>query len=200
MGVGDWMKKLLCAPDPPALVLLKSTSWTCANCDAAHQGMFDLGSNSPDFWITVGTDEQCEPNSAIRLDGNFLSSDFCVIEGQYFFIRAVLPIPVIGMTEHFGFGAWSTLSRDNFENYLTGFDDGHYSDPGPWFGWLANRLADYVDDDPVPLSVELQPDTQRPKLYVDDPDHPLAIAQQEGITAERLLEIYRFHGHGPMAG
>ncbi len=52
------------------------------------------------------------------MDGDFLSEDFCVLDGEHFINRCVLPIPVIGLNEHFGFGCRSTLSRANFDNYI----------------------------------------------------------------------------------
>jgi hypothetical protein len=40
-------------------------------------------------------------------------------------------------------------------------------------------------------------DRQRPTLTFDDPHHPLAVAQREGITADGVLEIYAAYGHAP---
>jgi hypothetical protein len=30
--------------------------------------------------------------------------------------------------------------RENFDRYVDGFDDGKYSDMGPWWGWFGNSL------------------------------------------------------------
>jgi hypothetical protein len=154
----------------------------------------DLAAFAPDPW--PGSEER-EPNSAIRLEGDFLSEDFCVMGGRYFFVRSVLEIPVDGVAEKFGFGCWSTLSRENFEKYLAAFDDGDFSDWGPWGGWLSNRLADYIGTDPEAVWVYPQRDRQRPTLLVQNPGHPLAIDQQHGITPERMLEILAHYGHAP---
>ena len=151
---------------------------------------------APDPWFGG---EQQEPNAAVRLSGNFLSEDFCVMEGRHFFVRAVLDIPVHGFAEKFGFGCWSTLSRDNFEKYLDGFDDGGYADLGPWSGWLCNRLADYVADQPEAVWVHPQLDRQRPTLRIMNREHRLAIDQDEGISPERLLAILAAYGHAPDA-
>jgi len=96
--------------------------------------LIDLAAFAPDPWQGG---EVREENSAIHLDGDFLSEDFCVMDGRYFFVRAVLEIPVQGFTQPFGFGCWSTLSRENFEKYIGGFDDGDFADQGPWTGWLS---------------------------------------------------------------
>ena len=119
------------------------------------------------------------------------------MDGKYFMIRCVLPIPVWGVEEQFGFGCWSTLSRENFEKYLDGFDNGEVDDE-LWSGWLCNRLENLTPgDDPPAVWVQRRTDRQRPHLWVQDDDCPLAIAQDDGISAKRMLEIFRFYGHDP---
>jgi len=155
----------------------------------------DIAAQSPDPW---SYDRTYEPNSALRLDGNFLSEDFCVLDGKYFFVRAVLEIPVHGLDNEWGFGCWSTLSQTNFEKYADGFDDGMFEDDGPWFGWLTNQLKFYFEDpDPIAVDVVPQLGRQRLRLFVQQEDHPLAIAQRDGISAEAMLTLLRACGHGP---
>ena len=154
--------------------------------------MFDLVAFAPDFWEGP---EDYEPNSSLRMEGDFLSEDFCVLRGEHYFVRCVFDIPVHGMEEKFGFGLWSTLSRRNFDLYVDGFDDGRYEDLGPWTGWFSNRIATFEDALNQPCWVHPQLDRQRPVISLEDDDHPLAIAQREGISAERVLEIYAKYGH-----
>lgn len=154
--------------------------------------MFDLVAFAPDFWEGP---EDYEPNSSLRMEGDFLSEDFCVLRGEHYFVRCVFDIPVHGMEEKFGFGLWSTLSRWNFDLYVDGFDDGRYEDLGPWTGWFSNRIATFEDTLNQACWVHPQLDRQRPVISLEDDDHPLAIAQREGISAERVLEIYAKYGH-----
>ena len=167
--------------------------WTCSSCGETHQGLFDLAAFAPDPWPG---EEIYQPNSALDLAGDFLSEDFCVLAGEHFMVRCVLEIPVDGFAEKFGFGCWSTLSRTNFDKYIDAFDHGKFEDWGPWNGWLMNRFAGYIGDEPELVDVIPQPNRQRPTLVIRDMDHPLAIAQAEGISAERMLEIYEHYGHG----
>ncbi|XUU60901.1 DUF2199 domain-containing protein [Erythrobacter sp. HA6-11] len=178
-----------------AAARLEEGTWRCASCDEDHGWPFDLAADCPDVWPH---EVQYEHNSALRLDGDFLSEDFCVLEGKYFMVRAVLPIPVIGLQGDFAFGCWSTLSRANFDKYIDGFDSGEYADMGPWDGWLMNRLASF-NEEPDPLLLEVRPslDRMRPKLWVVDEDHPLGIAQRSGITPDRMLEVFARYGHAP---
>jgi len=179
-----------------ALELLHSKTWTCANCGLAHEGMFDLASFAPDHWEG---EEVYQPNSALRLDGDFLSEDFCVLRGEHFFVRCVFDIPVHGLAEKFGLGVWSTLSRTNFEKYVDGFDDGRYADMGPWTGWFSNSVKPFAFSVNEPCWVYPQLGRQRPTITLDNGEHELAVAQYDGISPERLLEIYAANGHGPMA-
>lgn len=192
----SWIPKILKGGrKQTALEILTGAQWRCAQCEADHEGMFALAAFAPDQWRGA---EDYQHNGAIDLDGDFLSEDFCVLNGEYFMVRAVLEIPVQGMSERFSFGTWSTLSRANFDKYLAGFDDGAYPDMGPWPGWLCNSLADYTATDPLALWVCPQPDRQRPSLFVQDDDHPLAIAQDNAISPERVLELYNHYGHRPV--
>lgn len=177
-----------------ALERLRAREWHCASCGDAHQGMFDLAAWSPAFWQGP---ENHEPNSALRTDGDFLSEDFCVIGGENFFVRGVLLIPVDGLDEPFGFGVWSTLSRKNFDIYVDGFDDSEYSDWGPWTSWFSSALPDFGETLSQQAWIEPRPDRQRPLVWLHDDDHPLSIAQRDGISPERVLEIYAAYGHAP---
>lgn len=73
MSGGGLFGKLFAGQKPSALQLLQSAHWKCASCDVEHEGMFDIGALAPDHWCDA---EQLEPNSALRLDGDFLSEDF----------------------------------------------------------------------------------------------------------------------------
>jgi hypothetical protein len=179
---------------PSAIAQLQSGRWMCNNCDVEHGWPFDLVAHTPDPWPHG---EDYEHNSALRMEGDFLSEDFCVLDSKYFMIRCVLTIPVQGVEGDFGFGCWSTLSRENFDKYVETFDGGEYSDMGLWSGWLVNRLESFtLGTDTVGLWVQPRSNRQRPLLWVQHDDHPLAVAQENGITAERMLEILRFYGHG----
>lgn len=120
-----------------------------------------------------------------------------MIGGEHYFVRCVFRIPVHGLESAFGFGIWSSLSRRNFDSYVEGFDDGDFPDRGPWSSWLSNRLAAFPDTLAQLCWMHPQQERQRPRLSLDDPAHPLAIAQRDGITAERVLEIYAAYGHAP---
>ena len=57
------------------------------------------------------------------------------------------------------------------------------------------HLADYIGFDPLAVRVDPRPNRQRPLLWVMDDNHPLATAQDQGVSLERMLEILAFYGH-----
>lgn len=178
-----------------SLDYLTGTPWLCVACGVEHRDRFSLACFAPDQWEGA---EDYAPNSALVLDGDFLSEDFCVLRGEHTFVRCSLEIPIHGVAEKFSFGVWSTLAADKFDLYLDAFDTGVYEDMGPWFGWLSNDLAPFGSTLNIKCRVHPQLGRLRPVISVSDPAHPLAIAQDEGITPERAMELYAFYGHVPV--
>ncbi len=182
---------------PTPVQRLERGRWHCRQCDTAHGWPFVLGAGAPDLWPHG---QAHAPNSALRLDGDFLSKDFCVLAGRYFMVRAVLAIPVIGLADPFHFACWTTLSRTHFEEYVAAFVSGSHEEEGLWSGWLCNRLLGYGEGSELP-AVWVQPRAsiprQRPLLWLQDGSHPLGLAQDSGISAERVLEILAAYGHAP---
>jgi hypothetical protein len=168
---------------------LSDFEFVCHTCGEAHTGLMDLGADAPDAYLA---------SSANAQEAEFLKNDdLCVWNDEHFFVRCVLPIPVQGLDDFFGFGAWSSLSRDNFALYREHWDHPARDGLGPWFGWLSNAFRPYADSLNLPCNVHPQDDGQRPFLELHDGDHPLIRDQREGITIERLMEIYAANGHGP---
>jgi hypothetical protein len=155
----------------------------------------DLAADHPDPWPHGA---EYEPNAALRMDGDFLSEDFCVLDGEHFMVRSILEFPIQGLDQSWSFGCWTSLSKENFDKYVESFDIGLLDDEGPWFGWLCNGLKGlYTDDPSIPLDVYPQPGRQRPRLIALDDDNPIARAQREGLSGDDLLAILRANGHGP---
>jgi Uncharacterized protein conserved in bacteria (DUF2199) len=68
--------------------------------------------------------------------------------------------------------------------------------PGrPWFDWFSNRLKGYPDTLSLKCRAIPRDGRARPCIELEPTSHPLAFEQREGITFERLLEIYTLNGH-----
>ena len=191
-------------PGPPhaqsesAIWDMLKQDWTCANGHQLSGKPMDLCADAPDPWTG---ERRAEPNSALRFDEDCLTDDFCVLKEASqtnFIIRAVMEFPIAGTQEIWGFGCWTTLSEENFDKYVDGFNAGVYPEEAPWFGWLCNRLMPiFTDSYPLALAVCPRQDRQRPKLLVRDEEDPLGVYQKDGLPPSVLLEILQNYGFGP---
>jgi hypothetical protein len=152
----------------------------CPTCDDWHEGWPDVGYREPYYIAGISASE--------REKRVFLTSDLCVLDSEFFFVRCLLFLKVRGTGENFAWGVWSSLSKDNFLRYQKSYDD-DMSDWEPMFGYLSNQLSHYPDT--LGLKLSVQPGTQgvRPSVQLEPTDHPLAIDQRDGMTLEKLLEI-----------
>jgi len=131
------------------------------------------------------------------MNGNFLSEDFCIIEGENFIVRAVLQFYVEGLDKEFGFGVWSSLSEENFNAYLENFDTG-LDEAGPeWSSWFCSDLTYFGKTVGEKAWVIPQPNRQRPMIQFMDKTSVLDRAHHVGLAASALIEIFEYYGHSP---
>ena len=179
--------------DDPRWRRLLDQPRSCPSCGGTHLGIFDIAYSGPFVWDGP---EEYSPNSAVTTSTHFLSDDFCVTRDEHFFVRCVLELPIRGAGgERFGFGVWSSLARHSFKLYVESFDDQARGELGPWFGWFSNRLNGYENTLHLKCMVHPRAERQRPLIEIEPTDHLLSREQREGITLDRLLELYAAHGH-----
>jgi hypothetical protein len=179
--------------DDPRWIFLQQEQWTCKSCEQIHTGLPDLAFRNPSGQVFDAL--EIRENSAITEPGNILTEVLCRYD-DYYYVRALLGIPILGAGGRFAFGVWSTLSADNFANYLSGFDSDQFSDEGPWFSWLGNRLPqDPPGTQGVECSLRPQPNGQRPEVLIEDAGHPLFRLQLDGATLDQILDILAQCGH-----
>jgi hypothetical protein len=153
-------------------------NYLCACCGKTHKGLPDIGSSAPWAMYTIPEEER-----ATRV---FLTNDTCVINDQEFFIRGVLEVPVHEQEEALGFGVWVSLSEEHFLCYQENFDTDKI---GPFFGWLCTEIRAFTPTLVLKSRVHFQGNGLRPIIELEPTDHPLAVAQREGISLERAWEI-----------
>jgi hypothetical protein len=173
---------------------LQDRSWTCGSCGQTHTGIFDIAFDKPAVWPNA---EEGISNSDLAPGlTHFLSDDFCILENEHYFIRCVLELPILRTNGgFFGFGVWSSLSKKNFVVYSENFNMDDRGALGPWFGWFSNRVPGYPDTLNLKCRVHPRDDRLRPFIELEPTDHPLACDQRNGITIDRLIEIYAACGH-----
>jgi hypothetical protein len=172
---------------------LHDRSWVCPCCGETHAGLFDLACDHPAPWPEG---QARSPNSIVSTSNHFLSEDFCVLNGESHFARCVLELPILGSNgARFGYGVWSSLAKKNFDIYVENFDNAERGELGPWFGWFSNQLVGYRNTVGLKCKVHPRRGRQRPWIELERTDHPLALEQRNGITFDRVLEIYTINGH-----
>lgn len=164
----------------------------CASCDELHDlSDMHIGYERPDAWYAVRPDEREE-----RWE---IGSDFAALDGERFFIRGLLPIPVHGEAHAYAWGVWAAVDEAHFRRYDARYDDPDRFLEPPFSGRIANQLPGYPQTLGVPVTIRPGTGNDRPSFMVDDAAHPLAAEQRGGVYVERVLEMVSpiLHGDGP---
>jgi hypothetical protein len=172
---------------------LTERKWVCSGCGLRHAGLFDLVVDRP---AACPRDVVAISNADLHPAATILSEDFCIVDASHYFTSCLLQLPLLGSGgQRFGFGVWASLSRENFVLYSDTFNTGTQGDLGPWFGYLSNHLAGYPETFALKTSVRPNHGRNRPFIELEPTDHPLAVEQRDGITFDRMMDIYRVNGH-----
>ena len=157
------------------------TGYRCRSCGEWHDELpLAFHVEAPAAW---------SPDLAADED-SWLEAELCVVEGEHFFIRGLIRIPVVDAERDFEWGVWTSLSRDNFARTLEIWDREGREGEEPMFGWLMADLPTY---EPPTLNLKTMVHTRplglRPLVVLEPTDHPLAVEQREGITLARVQAI-----------
>ena len=68
-----------------------------------------------------------------RADRCELTSDICIVDDEFFFVRGLIAIPVEGADEPFTWGVWVSLSRASFDEYMASFESPDRANLGALF-------------------------------------------------------------------
>jgi len=157
-------------------------AFRCRSCGKVHEGIPAFGWDYPDHYLDVPEAE--------RQRRCYLTSDTCVIDDAFFFVRGCLEVPVSGESEALSWGVWTSLSEKNFLHFQELSGVARRSDHGPFFGWLSTDIHIYPGTLNLKTMVHLRDDGIRPYVELEPTDHALAIEQRQGITLDRVAEIY----------
>src|SRR5687767_3097452 len=107
-------------------------TFRCRTCSELHEGIPAFGWDWPVQYLDVPPSE--------RERRCVLTSDTCVIDGEYFFVRGCIEVPVVGYPELLSWGVWTSLSEKNFRHFEELFEDENRPKHGPLFGWLSSHI------------------------------------------------------------
>jgi len=173
---------------------LAAMRWKCADCEEEHHGpCLDIGYSEPHYW---GEKEKKQANKsgafarlARRRPKTFLTSDYCTIENNGYFVRGVIELPILGSDECFRWGVWGSLKQENFDKIMALEDDPKIVNLPPMFSWLSNELPEYGQTLNLKMYARYRDVTERPCFELEPCDHPLAQEYHQGITPERVRDI-----------
>ena len=177
--------------------------WYCARCKTDHVGAVDICAPAPEYWphtsryaVPVPT-ENGGLAAALVDGGNFLSDDFCIIDGRDFFIRCVALLPVEGMAQGFAFGVWVAVSRKHFDAYAdrllhaaTAKPVDATVEPPTIPGYFATNLRGFDECLLQPCFIRPRMGALRPVVTLLDESHALTRAQIAGICMDKMLAIH----------
>ncbi|HYJ78298.1 MAG TPA: DUF2199 domain-containing protein, partial [Longimicrobiaceae bacterium] len=133
----------------------------CVTCHELHDlSDMHIGYGRPDAWFAVRPDER---EARWEID-----ADLAALDGEWFFIRGILPIPVHGEVDSYAWGVWAAVNEADFRRYEERYTDpeGHLEPPCP--GRIAIQLPGYPQTLGVPVTIRLGRDTERPSFTVHD--------------------------------
>lgn len=117
------------------------------------------------------------------------NADQCIVDGEHYFIRGHIEIPVTDSDEAFIWSVWVSLSAQSFEHMSEHWDSNSRQDCEPYFGWLCTRIPCYPETLHLRTSVQQQQKGSVPTIKVELTQHPLSLDQESGIRLSRVHEI-----------
>jgi len=113
-------------------------------------------------------------------------------------LRANLPILVSGTDGHVFLGIWASLPLGNHARFRSAQSRGDAETLGDLPSWLYTRLPPESGPLLTKGVIVPVPDGAVPYFWIMDQKHPLYAAQQEGMSATDLLDLYVALGAGDL--
>ena len=184
--------------EDPRWKVFNAQGFACS-CGERHVGLFPIHMQVPMGWPGA---KDYRPDQELRMDGNFLSDNYCVWDGKYFAIRTRLPLQIRGAAPAaFMYTAWASFNRPDFEAYVAAHRNKTLSNTARAQARLVNRLSGFPDTANLMGSAIQQDDGGPPVLLIhgpqpdNRPDHQLIQEQRQGIGFDRMLELFAAYGH-----
>tara|TARA_R110001592_G_scaffold343029_1_gene633216 strand:+ start:59236 stop:60090 length:855 start_codon:yes stop_codon:yes gene_type:complete len=163
-------------------------AFTCSCCGEVHEGSPSFAYRAPDPYLTQPEEVQ---------SAGELGTDLCRYtdeDGEHYFARTIIEVPIHGVDEPFLWGVWASLSLESFDHYIETSDQPE--EGRSYFGWLSNNLPYYQDTFPLAVEVHPRPDGQRPFLVLHEVEHEFFDDFTNGITIEKAQRIAEIGMHG----
>jgi hypothetical protein len=160
------------APDPVV----------CPQCGKNHSGIeLSFAADFPDAYANLTKEE--------RDTRAIVATDQCIIDQEQFYIRGCIELPIRDTDGVFLWGVWARVHEKDYdeieENWETNLKEEKI---GPYKGRLANSLSIYSETLNLKLEIEIKPVGTRPVFFLEEPEHPMALEQEKGLTMQQAEE------------
>jgi hypothetical protein len=157
-------------------------AFTCSVCGETHAGETrDIRMGLPDPIFRLDEDE--------RERRAYVDGDFAALDGERFFVRALLELPIDGEDGYFGYGTWVEVSREDAQSLGELWHDEAAHDASQFVGTLANELSPYAFTEGLPVRIRLRDVRLLPLVELDEANHELVRAQRRGLSLHRAHEL-----------
>lgn len=116
------------------------------------------------------------------------SSDLCIIRGERFFIRAVLPLPVKSRADPYRIGLWVEVAQSDFERVYELWDSEEQRSEPPIPAVVANDIPITPGALGHAAELRLVGPSFRPDVLLQPSSHPIYIEQRSEIDVHRIAE------------
>jgi hypothetical protein len=161
--------------------------FVCSKCGEYHEGIaLDIRMGVPDYVLGLSEEER---------DTAWSTDDLYAVN-EYYFVRGLIALPIIDSDRSFTYNAWVSVSQKSFNRCLEIWNAPGCENEPPYFGWLSNTLPGYPDTLNLKTNLYTQPPGLIFRVELEPTDHPLAVAQREGMTMADAQKIAELLEHG----
>lgn len=160
---------------------MSSQGFFCLHCGKEHPGKFSFAADFPDPYANLKRDDR-DARAAI-------GSDQCIVDGDQFYLRGCIELPIVGSDDVFLWGVWARVHEKDYDIIAEFWEiEGRERKIGPFKGRLANSLSIYPGTINMKLQILIEPVGVRPRFVLEEPKHPFSIEQRAGLTIEKARE------------
>ena len=149
-----------------------------------------FGNDYPDYCFSVPPDEREN-----RID---IAESLCIVDGEHFFHRGRLTIPITNHDQDLIFNVWTSISEENFRKRNELWDNPARTNEEPYFGCLQTTIPTYGDTLNL-KTVAIENEVGLiPTIKMIEDNHPLRVDQENGITFEKafgIVDVILTSGH-----
>jgi len=153
----------------------------CTQCGIEHPpSEMELSFHRPDDVAALSAPE--------REQRVLANDDLCILDGQRFFVRGVLPLRVRDWPQPYQIGLWVEVSQASFDRIYALWSVPDQAGEPAFDAMLANRIRQLPDTLGLAAQLRLTGPITRPQVWISDDGHPLHAQQHSGISAHQALE------------